>query len=79
MYYITVDLLNGRRDFYELACKLSERGYEDRVEYNPGGWRDNQISIVLPHLKFLNEDDALAYVLSYGGNISRCVPTRIAI
>jgi len=75
-FYIQIAKLNGRSDFCELASKLDERGYSDRVEYHPGGWIDNKIHTVLPHLRFLNEDDAIAYVLSYGGNITRDIPVN---
>lgn len=75
-YYIQIERLNGRKDFYNLAVTLDERGYDDRVEYYGGGWDDKEVSNVFPHLRFLNEEDALAYVLTYGGNILTEVPTQ---
>lgn len=76
MYYIAIDKINGRQEFFNLAADLDVRGYDDRVEYFGGGWDDMEISTVLPHLRFLREDDALAYVLTYGGHIVTEVPTQ---
>lgn len=75
-YYVEIKYLNGRYDLSALAQKLDERGYDDRVEYNAGGWSKNSTDTVLPHLRFIDEADALAYVLAYSGTISTTVPTR---
>jgi hypothetical protein len=72
--YVKVQRINGKHDLAELAAKLEPKGFGDRVEYNSGGWRDRQFYIVAPHLKFENEDDAIAYVLAYGGEISKILP-----
>lgn len=77
-YYIEITKLNSRREFYELAKKLEERGYADNVEYCGAEWADAQVWRVLPHLKFVNEEDALAYVLSYGGKILHEKPTILS-
>ena len=77
-YYIRISRLNGRRDFAELGEKLYDRGYDDRVEYHAGGYIGNETGpaeYADPHLKFLDEQDALAYVLAYGGTILTKVPT----
>lgn len=68
MYYVAIRRLNGRKDFYELANMLDKRGYDDRVEYFQG---DDD---VLPHLRFLNEHDALVYSLTYGYTVSSSIP-----
>ena len=42
-YYVRIERINGRNDFYQLAHTLNKNGYEDRVEYFEGGWADNMI------------------------------------
>lgn len=77
-YYIRIERLHGRRDFAELAEKLYDRGYDDRVEYDKGDYIGNSLGLneySHSHLKFDNEEDALAYVLAYGGKILTEVPT----
>ena len=76
MYYIVIPRINSRLAFFELVKKLEERGYDDRVEYCDGGWADNEIQSVLSHLKFSNKEDALAYVLTYGGSVLTEIPLR---
>lgn len=71
-YYISVHELNGRNDFYRLAKLFEERGFGDNVEYN-AGWHE-ETRRVLPHLRFLDEQDALAYVLAHGGEIKKEMP-----
>lgn len=77
MWYVAIDRINGRYRFAELADKLRIRGFEERVEYSEGGWQDYMMHTVQPHLKFENEDDALAYVLAFGGEISKEIPIRL--
>lgn len=72
--FVKIKRLNGRLDFAKLAFELQRKGFEDRVEYHQGGWDDGCIHAVHPHLKFEEHDDALAYVLAYGGEISRKIP-----
>lgn len=74
--YVQIPRINGRFDFVELVDKLNIRGFEDRVEYSEGGWRDYMMFTVQPHLKFENEDDALAYVLAFGGEITKSLPVQ---
>lgn len=69
-----IQRLNGRNDFYSLAQRLNVRGYEDTVEYFEGGWQDSAINRIPPYLKFENEADAVAYSLTYGGDITRTLP-----
>ncbi len=66
--YIRIDRLNGKNDFYQLAKMMDERGYSNQVEYFQGN--EN----ILPHLRFLEESDALAYCLTYGGTICSRLP-----
>lgn len=78
-YYVRIDRMNGRRDFYNLAKNLNDHGYDDRVEYNPGGWVDNLIYTAAPHLKFVLEEDALAYSLTYGTTYGTIIPSDVRL
>ena len=73
--YVTVQRLNGRRDFYNLATILDARGFGDRVEYYSGSVAKDGIDTIRPHLKFKEDEDALAYILAYGGEISKEMPS----
>jgi hypothetical protein len=73
-YYVRIKRMNGRNDFYQLARTLNEHGYEDRVEYFPGGWNDTMISNAAPHLRFTDEGDAVAYCLTHGCTMSIAIP-----
>ncbi len=76
MFYVAIPRINGRQDMLDLAQKLNSHGYGDNVEYNVGGWMDKEIHTVLPHLRFDEEQDAIAFVLTYGGVVSRTLPYR---
>ena len=73
-WYVALEGVNGRYNFYQLVHKLHERGYTDKVEYFQGGWMDREVGTVKSHLKFEDEQDALAYALATGGKVSREVP-----
>jgi hypothetical protein len=73
-YYIIISRLNGRNDFYRLAQRLDACGYEDTIEYFEGGWSDSSMNRIPSHLKFENEADAVAYSLTYGGDVTRTSP-----
>jgi hypothetical protein len=73
-YYVRIKRLNGRNDFCNLAQSLYEHGYDDRVEYFAGGWNDNVVYSVAPHLRFIEEGDAVAYCLTYGCTVSTQIP-----
>ena len=73
-YYVCIDQINGRRAFYQLADMMEKRGYDDRVEYFQGTDCAHR-GYILPHLRFLDEQDALAYCLTHGGSISKSLPT----
>lgn len=74
MYYVQIKRVNGRNDFYQLAKMMAERGYGNNVEYFQGDGDEDRWH-VLPHLRFLDEQDALAYCLTYGGKLRKSVPT----
>jgi hypothetical protein len=73
-WYVAIKALNGRHDFARLAMQLEPLGFEDRVEYCRGGWEDQEIKTILPHLKFEDKDDAVAYVLKFGGKAVQHLP-----
>jgi hypothetical protein len=68
-YYLRVKKLNGRNDLFRLANSCA---FGDSVEYNEG-W-DEEGKRILPHLRFLDEEDALAYVLVHGGEFKKEPP-----
>ncbi len=74
--YVSIESAIGRFQLLSLAEKLIERGFGDRVEYNAGGWQDRSFGIIRPHLKFENHDDAMAYVLAFGGTVSSEPPAH---
>jgi hypothetical protein len=77
-YYIHIQKLNGKKTLVELAERLYNNGYDDRVEYNAGSsYHDGVTHYIEPHLRFVNEDDALAYILTYGGKILKEPPSYI--
>lgn len=69
-------LLNGRSQFRRTAIWLDEHGITDSVFYDRGSWQDSVVGNVLPHLKFEKEEDALLYVLAFGGVVSKTIPVR---
>lgn len=75
-WYVEIPAVNGRHEFLQLIVRLDERGFGDRVDYCQGGWFDTTPDSVQPHLKFENADDALAYVLAYGGELTKTIPIR---
>lgn len=75
--YVVIDRINGRNGLAVLAEKLQRLGFDDTVQYNEGGWTDTGMGIAYPHLKFENEEDAVAYVLAFGGKVSKFLPTYI--
>jgi hypothetical protein len=72
--YVRIPRLRNHGDYLKLAELLSERKFDDSVEYNNGGWMDYEIGTVSPHLKFYSESDALAYVLAFGGEVFHRIP-----
>lgn len=74
-YYVEAHL-NGRVQFLHLAEWCDQHCLSDDVYYDGGSWHDNIVGTVLPHLKFHNEEDALLYVLAFGGRVSTTIPIR---
>jgi len=72
-YYVEIPRVNGRYQFSYLIEILNQRGYKD-VEYCEGGWEDSDMKIILPHLKFENEEDAVCYSLFTGRKLFRSIP-----
>lgn len=72
MYYVRINRLNGRNDFYDLVKRLNEHGY-DRVEYFSSTQYDDYDS----HLRFVLEGDAVAYCLAHGTTYSTNIPGKI--
>ena len=75
-YYVEIKPLNGRQDYYRLVKDLDDHGLTN-VEYFPGGWQDQVIYSVLPHLKFEDEEEALIYILAFGGKLSKELPIKM--
>lgn len=75
-WYVEIPKINGRFNLMLLAEQLDIRGFDDRVEYFDGGWQDKSMENAQPHLKFENEDDAIAYILAFGGELKRTIPVR---
>lgn len=72
--YVTITKLNQKR-FVELNEWVLEHG-NPSVDYHSGGWSDGHIYLVAPHLKFEREEDALAYMLTKGGTLSKSIPLK---
>lgn len=75
-WYVTIKPINGRNHKLELSEFLNSRGYSDDVFYYSGTWEDYVTDTYLPHLKFENYDDALAYTLTFGGECSTNPPKK---
>jgi len=73
MIYVRIKKINGRQDHFYLGAWLNQSGVGE-VDYNEGGWNDRHLGNIAPHLKFENEEDAVAYVLANGGEISKTLP-----
>lgn len=73
-WYVAIPRISGRFKFLEFAEQLGIRGFEDRVFYYDGGWADDILEVTRPHLKFEHKDDAIAYILAFGGKILTTVP-----
>lgn len=71
--YVRIKKLNGRQDHANLGLWLNQSGVVE-VDYFEGGWVDSILPVVAPHLKFDIEEDAMAYVLAHGGEISKTLP-----
>lgn len=74
MFYVRTERINGRFRLALLCAELRSKGFGERVEYNEGGWHDNSLKLVAPHLRFKNGDDAMAYALSVGQAVLKTLP-----
>ena len=74
MWYVALKGINGRYDFFQLVKNLHDRGFIDKVEYFQGGWMDRQVGTIQQHLKFEDEQDALAFALATGNKVSKEPP-----
>lgn len=73
MIYVRIKRLNGRQDHADLGSWLNQSGVFE-VDYREGGWDDRHLGNIAPHLRFEKEEDAVAYVLANGGEISKTLP-----
>jgi hypothetical protein len=74
IYYVVIHPINGRNDFVNLTELF--RKYDIRsAEYHAGGWDDYSTSRIMPHLRFLDEEEATLYALKFGAKILTTVPT----
>ena len=71
-FYVRATII-GRLDYLRLAAWLEQSGIGE-AEVIPGGWTDYSIETIAPHIKFDLEEDAMAYILSHGGEYSKTVP-----
>lgn len=72
-FYVRIPSVNGRNNLTLLAEKFAEVGILD-VEYHAGGWHNDWVASIPPHLKFENEEEATIYVLRFGGKIETRIP-----
>lgn len=74
-HYVKIPAINGRLEYYQLANWALESGVGS-VDLHTGGWHDNESYLCYPHIKFETKEDALAYILSHGGEYSEEPPKR---
>jgi hypothetical protein len=72
-FYVKIRRLNGRQDHSLLGEWLNQSGVIE-VDYHQGGWADQCVYNLHPHLKFEREEDAMAWVLAHGGFYTTKVP-----
>jgi hypothetical protein len=75
-FYVKIKRLNGRRGHVILGEWLNHSGVVE-VDYHDGGWSDQCVHNLHPHLKFESEEDAIAWVLAHGGSYTTKVPEDI--
>ena len=74
IYYVAIDPINGRKDLARLVDRFHEFGIYN-AEYHSGGWDDHSPSHIMPHIRFLDEEEALLYTLKVGGKVLTVMPT----
>ena len=73
MIYVRIKRINGRQDYLALGQWLNQSGVGE-VDYREGGWDDRQLGNIAAHLRFERHEDAIAYILANGGEISKTIP-----
>lgn len=76
-FFVKIKKLNGRNDHAILGAWLNQSGVIE-IDYHEGGWADQCINNLYPHLKFEREEDAIAYVLAHGGFYTTLVPENVS-
>lgn len=76
MIYVKIRRLIGAQDRVNLGNWLIQSGVGE-VDYFEGGWSDRCLGNLHPHLKFEREEDAVAWVLAHGGEISKTIPEAL--
>jgi hypothetical protein len=71
-YYVKTDKLT-KKALVKYAEWFHNCGF-DTVEYNDGGWADQMIRNVAPHLRFNSQQDATTFILANGGQYSEEIP-----
>lgn len=74
-FYVTISRLTSK-ELISLAEWRLQSGVET-MDYASGGWTDQLIKNVIPHLRFDREGDAIAYVLAHGGSYSTTIPQEV--
>ena len=73
-FYIRANII-GRYEHFRFAQWIEQSGIGE-AEYFQGGWCDFSIDHIAPHIKFEREEDAMAYVLTHGGEYSKSMPLK---
>lgn len=68
MFYVRIPRLSGRYAFYNLVNFLESAGYGDRVDYFEGD------GFTASHLRFMFEDDVVAFCLTKGYSYTEDIP-----
>lgn len=71
--YVRIPRVNGRHEYYDMVVRLNETGILT-AEYHNGGWGDYVVGTIAPHLMFQDEEEAMMYVLKFGGEVSSIPP-----
>lgn len=74
-HYVRVEAGLGRTWFLKIAewAEVSGCGY---VEHHSGGWLDDVVHLCEPHLRFDRREDALSYILVFGGTYTTTPPEQ---
>jgi hypothetical protein len=75
-YYVCIPPINGRLGFTLLAEKFLQCGILT-AEYDQGGWNDYLEETTYPHLRFVDEQEAIMYILKFGGEVTTDYPIEV--